>query len=94
MSVKASALVAKIDLPGAGVGDNFGAGALDDDLAEVQQRDALGEVEGDVHATDSEPRCWRGRGRPLAQATDEPCRKRHGTTTETATSRISTAVAP
>ena len=43
MSVKASALVAKVDLPRARIGDHLGAGALDDHLAEMQERDALGE---------------------------------------------------
>src|SRR5215475_13462037 len=49
MRSSCSASFAKIDLPGARTGDNFGAGALDDDLAEMHDADALGELERDVH---------------------------------------------
>src|SRR5665213_3472336 len=48
MSRSASALVPKVDLPGARIGNHLGAGAFDDHLAEMQQRNALGEIQRDV----------------------------------------------
>src|SRR5262245_1032904 len=44
-----SALLAKVDLPGARVGNHLGARAFDDHLAEMQQRDSFGEFERHVH---------------------------------------------
>src|SRR3569832_2112562 len=49
MRSRRSALVAKIDLPRARIVDDVAARALDDHFAEVQERDALGEFEGNVH---------------------------------------------
>src|ERR1700691_5187630 len=49
MSASLSALFAKIDLPRARIGHHFGAGAFDDDLAEMQERDAVGEIERRIH---------------------------------------------
>src|SRR5690348_12007083 len=49
MWLSLSALVAKIDLPRAGVGNHLGAVALNDHLAEMQKRDALGEFQCHVH---------------------------------------------
>src|SRR2546425_10216838 len=49
MSLSTSASFAKVDLPGARMGDHLGARALDDHLAQMQHGDALGEVEGHVH---------------------------------------------
>src|SRR5579884_1805006 len=49
MSASTSASFAKVDLLGARVGDDLGARALDLDLAEMQYRDALGEIERDIH---------------------------------------------
>src|SRR5450756_821264 len=43
------ALVAKIDLPRARIVHHFGAIALDDHFAEMQQRDVLGELQCHVH---------------------------------------------
>jgi hypothetical protein len=42
MPVRLSALFAKIDLPRSRIGYDFGAGAFDDDLPEMQERDAVG----------------------------------------------------
>ena len=44
-----SALVAKIDLPRAGICNHLGTVALDDHFAEVQQRDALHEFQRYIH---------------------------------------------
>src|SRR5512143_2338543 len=49
ISWSARASLAKVDLPGARVGDDLGARALDDHLAEVEHGDALREVQRDVH---------------------------------------------
>ena len=47
-----SALVAKIDLSGARIGDHLRPGAFDDHLAEMQQRDPLGKFKRHVIAQD------------------------------------------
>src|SRR5215475_5749334 len=49
MWLRVRALVAKIDLPRSRIGDHFSPVALDDDLAEMQKRDALGKLQCDVH---------------------------------------------
>src|ERR1035437_6409198 len=48
-SSRLRALVAKIDLPRARIVHHFGAIALDDHFAEMQQRDVLGELQCHVH---------------------------------------------
>src|SRR5919201_3450340 len=67
MSLNTSASVAKVDLPGARMGDHLGASALDDDFAQVQYGDAFGEVEGDIHVVldhDDRHRAWDGADQP------------------------------
>src|SRR6266403_2062654 len=49
MPEMSSASVAKINLPGARIGDHLGARTLDDDFAVVQYRDALGKCQRRVH---------------------------------------------
>ena len=49
MWLRLSALVAKVDLPRAGIGNHFGTVALDDHLAEMQERDAFGEFQRHIH---------------------------------------------
>src|SRR5882724_7760147 len=49
MPARLSASLAKIHLPGAGIGNDVGTRSFHDYLAEVQQRDLLGEPERDIH---------------------------------------------
>src|SRR5207245_835698 len=49
MPESSSASVAKINLPGARIGDHLRARTLDDDFAVVQYRDALGKCQRSIH---------------------------------------------
>src|SRR5882757_10410616 len=49
MSASNKASVAKIDLPRARMCHDLAAGSFDFDLAEMQHRDAFGEIERDIH---------------------------------------------
>src|SRR5947199_8256298 len=49
MPESSSASVAKINLPGARIGDHLGTRTLDDDFAVVQYRDALGKGQRSIH---------------------------------------------
>src|SRR6516164_1122294 len=49
MPLRLSALFAKINLPRSRIGHNFGAGAFDDHLAEMQKRYSIGKIERDIH---------------------------------------------